>query len=565
MCKKDYNSGVKKGLKLSEDIVRRDTRAIEYLSEKVEKLPIALQGIKDVVEQLNSDIKDIQVEKIFGVVKTLDVKDLEYEERVLLLKILSHISMKYPANENQKRFSSRLRMYLEVNANDVLTNEFDGNGLTDMIDSISVHKIMYQTVKEYLYLRSNTNDYADDFDEILGCFSKDVDKKTTETLIDIKVCLFGIEGLYEQFSAEAEEELDMSYLDISQKKYIDISKECATVYFKGATERKNNLYCESSSYVIFAEKDSIVYVHKGTALKKTMIENVANVSDMFKDKQITAYQDMIFFVIRNDVFYYNLETEKSGLAIRLPEMYNDDGELIPIRNVCLADKKFIYGNGKLYVYDLETGENVVAKDEDGSSLYSGTNYILIGDYIYFLSDYISIKKQFKSGKRVFKYGLKNGFGSAASEPFAMKKVTEYWTNVFYFCATEKYVCVVMEYQFTTSMDRTGFDCVYVDITKDEGEAKPFYMWNSFIYQINSYKNNLVYINASKEYSIISHDFISDKKKTLVKKYGSDEKVSFSDKLWLGKANYQHPKEYIIMGKWLWYLEGVFEQKIVSVC
>lgn len=372
------------------------------------------------------------------------------------------------------------------------------------------------------------------------------------------------EGLIEQSGMENGDDVDLSYLNIAEKRKLEISKECASLYFKGADKRKENNYCESASYVIFTENEQIVYVHKETAVKNILLDKCIDIDKIFSKKRITAFQDMAFFVIGSDVFYYDLENKKGGFVFSIPESANDDGSIIPIENIALADKKFIYGQDWIYVYDLELGETKEAIDEEGGRLGSKRNYILIGEYIYFLSDYSS-GYDFKLGKRVCKYGLKSEFGSIVSKPFSVNDALKRQSEPFYFFATEKYIGVVMEYFLTSSIERNGFECVYVDITKEESEIYPFYIWSNCIYQINSYMTYLTYINASKKYSIVSHDFVNDKKKKLVSKYGSTEKASLQDKLFLGKEYFQHPNQYMIMGKWIWYREKEFEERIVSIC
>lgn len=125
--------------------------------------------------------------------------------------------------------------YLKINANDAIYNSFDGRDISQSVDSIRVQKMMYQIVKEYLYLKSNSNNYGDIYNEILDCFTKDVNNNAVETMIDIKVCLFGVEGLYEQFSTDFDEvvlpeNLVRPYINIEKKEYIEISKECASIF-----------------------------------------------------------------------------------------------------------------------------------------------------------------------------------------------------------------------------------------------------------------------------------------------------------------------------------------------
>lgn len=199
MRKKDYNSGTKMGIKLSENIVERDTKAIQYLSSQVEKLPGQFDDIKSIISQLSSNFEDMEVEKLYGIIKTVKPEDLEYEEKVILLKLIIKTTSSFPPNDNQKQFLRRLCRYLGININDTIYGNYENTNLGEVIDSIRVQKAMYQIVKEYLYLGENTHDYGNKYDRIFNCFSKAVDNESTEILINIKVSIFGIECLYEQY------------------------------------------------------------------------------------------------------------------------------------------------------------------------------------------------------------------------------------------------------------------------------------------------------------------------------------------------------------------------------
>lgn len=580
MSKKDYDDGAKMGIKLAEEIVNRDTRAIEYLSEQVGKLPRSLQNIKDLVEELNSDVEDIQVEKIFGIVKMVDSQNLEYEEKVLLLRVLSHISVKYGSNENQKKFCSRLRSYLKVNANDVLTSNFDGSCIAEVIDSISVQKMMYQTVKEYLYLANNTNDYEANYDQELNWFSRAVDREIAETLIEIKVCLFGVEGLYEQFGAEDDKRNDVSYLEIPEKKFVEISKECATIFFQSKDSRKNNLYCESASYVLYAENDSIVYLDKKTAVKSVMLEKVEHASDMFKLKQISAYQDMVFYVLENEVYFFDLSVKQGGHVVSIEEKYNDKGEKYIVQNIRLAGNKFIYGNKVISIYDLKTGvkNNISISDHEMLGMYH--KYTVLGDYLYFVDWNLMERKEDAFclfSYRIVRYGFMSGTVTDLSDIILEADIFKNSVDIIEIGSYDKYIYVIMRLAKSGELrsDVGEFICTYMDVSQEKEKChtvkitkmakevlKNIQVSQKYVHQLSSYRNHLVYID--KDYSIISWDYLENKKKRLVSKYGKDSKIGLSDISMEMRAvrmggldvydRYRNksPKEYIMMGTWIGY-------------
>lgn len=223
--KQSFNSGAKMGIRLSEDIVKRDAAAVEQLNKLAKQLPGKFVEIQEVVSSLSSSVEKIEVEKVFGIIRTKGVEDLEYEEQIILLKVLQQIASYSEPNLSQRNFMRRLSGTMGINIDDIMYNSYADIALIDEIDSRSVHRLMYQVVKEYLYLGNNSHQYNGDYEFILSQFSRDVKKDETETLITFKVSLFGSEILYEQYGDvsfernEIEEDIDEIHTTIKDIKY----------------------------------------------------------------------------------------------------------------------------------------------------------------------------------------------------------------------------------------------------------------------------------------------------------------------------------------------------------
>lgn len=568
MGKRSYNKGAAMGLRLAEGLVERNNTYLERLHELTNALPPQMNAIRAEVNRLLSAVEDFDVERVYGIVKSSKLEDLQEEEKIILMRIICTLANRYGSTAEQKEYSSRLCAFLNVNPNDVLDSDYDGSNLRSTIDSLQVHNVMYQVLKEYLYLHKYTHEYTDTYETELGWFSRDIDNSGIESIIDLKVCLFGKEGLIEQFNAVTTAEPQKPYLCIESKEKQEIGKECATVFFKVTRKQKHRHYCESASYVVFPENDSIVYVHKSTAVKKTIPLTGVIPSELMQNKQITTYQDMVFYVVKNNVFFYDLNTGAHGFVIKLPEAFDNTGEQIPIKNISFFDGKLIYGSNRLYVLDLKTEERVSVKNHTGSHISGDRDYMLCGGYIYFLVDIYPENKKLitLSGQAICKYGLLNDLGMLISQPFAVENIENYYPEVFFFRGDENYIGVIMAYDYLGSLssEKSLRNSVCIDVMQEDATPKPFYLWSSHIYQVNIYRNNLVYINADKAYSIVVHDMLTDKKRTLVKQYGHNQKSTLFDRLTFGKSSYQHPKEYAIIGKWLCYTEGYSEEKIISI-
>ena len=120
MSKKDFNKGTKLGIKLSEDIVKSNTESIKKINETIQEIGNNTYNIKELINSVIKTQEENDIEKLFGIVKTLDSKDLEKEEKLILFQILNEIGKIYEPNENQKKFKLKLLKYLSITVNETL-------------------------------------------------------------------------------------------------------------------------------------------------------------------------------------------------------------------------------------------------------------------------------------------------------------------------------------------------------------------------------------------------------------------------------------------------------------
>ena len=73
--KKSFNEGMKSGIKLSEEIVKRDTRAVNKIYEMLEKMPGDMRELKESFEEVIKSLENTEIEKLFGIVKTSSPND----------------------------------------------------------------------------------------------------------------------------------------------------------------------------------------------------------------------------------------------------------------------------------------------------------------------------------------------------------------------------------------------------------------------------------------------------------------------------------------------------------
>ena len=340
--KKSFNEGMKSGIRLSEEIVKKDTRAVNKIYEMLEKMPEDIRELKESFEEVIKSLEKTDMEKLFGIVRTSSPNDLEEEEKIILLHILVDISRKYNNNSSQKEFLRNLRFYFEID----LENVFNKNDLKNTVNNIGdkkAEKIMYTVIKEYLYLENSTNDYGNKYDEYLKLFVYGVaDNKNIENEIELKVNIFGEEILYQQFSKYSYDLKDIRenefndkkinvkdyYIEMKVKEKEEITKQIFEFYLQDYDSNcaRNKLYeiisydiyVETANYIVYPKNEKLVSLNKKTKEKKEIILNfeiskeyLSN--ELFKNKCITSYNDILYIIAENnEIYFYNIDKNICG-------------------------------------------------------------------------------------------------------------------------------------------------------------------------------------------------------------------------------------------------------------
>ena len=571
---KSFNEGIKNGIRLSEEIVRRDTDALSKIHEKFENMTGDTRELKESVEEVIKNQENFEIEKLFGIIKTLSPDDLEKEEKIILLQILVDISKRYGSNSAQKEFLKNLILYFEINFEDLL-KENNFKKVIDNIDSKKSEKIIYKIVKEYLYLENNTNNYGSKYNEYLSLFVYGVtDNKNIEDEIELKVVIFGKEILYQQFSKYSynfeenkqknrEEEKENWYLDKEKKENIEISRECAELYFG----RKLDDYIESNNYIICFENRKLFSINKKSLEENNIFKDLEIEEEIFSKKQIWSYTDIIYLVYNHKLLFYNLEVKKEGIICNIEketyENFEKQMKEYEIRNISVDKTKFIYGNSNLKIYDFETKETIEVKNLDNNDVSSYEKYLIYNSNLYFLYDEM-IDFKFIN-KILVKFNLISNFCTKISKEtlektklFDMNNATEVRKIGIY----KNYIYVI--FSGISENDIRTFR--YIDLNNGNVYLQIF--WLDRFYQIEQYNQYLIYNNASKNFSILKHDFLTNKKEILLKNYGKIEKLDLMGNFFLNAVDqmlypemYQFPEIYLRIGKWIWDKKN---SRIVSI-
>lgn len=345
--KKSFNEGMKSGIRLSEEIVKRNTEAIDKIRKTNENQTGDIKELMESVEELRKNQENFEIEKLFGIEDKPSPDDLEKEEKIILLEILGEISERYNSNNNQKKFLRNLKLYFEINFEYLLKENNLKNAINN-IDSKEAEKIMYKIIKEYLYLENNTSNYGNKYDEYLSLFVYGiVYNKNIENEIECKVKRFGEEILYQQFSKysydfenkknnSVEEKINIKdyYIETEEKEKKEITKEIFELYLKDYNDNtaKNkyyevisyDIYVETTNFIVYPKNDKLISLNKETKEKTDIVLNfeiskqyMAN--ELFRNKKITSYNDILYIIAENnEVYFHNIVKNKTG-KIELPK------------------------------------------------------------------------------------------------------------------------------------------------------------------------------------------------------------------------------------------------------
>ena len=345
--KKSFNEGMKSGIRLSEEIVKRNTEAIDKIRKTNENQTGDIKELMESFEELIKNQENFKIEKLFGIEDKPSPDDLEKEEKIILLEILGEISERYNSNNNQKKFLRNLKLYFEINFEYLLKENNLKNAINN-IDSKEAEKIMYKIIKEYLYLENNTSNYGNKYDEYLSLFVYGiVYNKNIENEIECKVKRFGEEILYQQFSKysydfenkknnSVEEKINIKdyYIETEEKEKKEITKEIFELYLKDYNDNtaKNkyyevisyDIYVETTNFIVYPKNDKLISLNKETKEKTDIVLNFEiskqyMTNELFRNKKITSYNDILYIIAENnEVHFHNIVKNKTG-KIELPK------------------------------------------------------------------------------------------------------------------------------------------------------------------------------------------------------------------------------------------------------
>jgi len=411
MSKKDFNKGIKSGIKLSEDIIKSNTESIKKINDTIQKIGDNTYNLKNIMNTLIKSHEETDIEKLFGIVKTIDSKDLEKEEKIILFQILNEIGTIYEPNDNQKTFKLNLLKYLNIKANETLGENKIGN-FKDILENIQKkeEKIIYKLICEYLYLDEFSS--LDEYENILSMFHYAHHfEENIIAEIELKIQLFGLEILYEQFGDYQISSIYEDDLNSLQKEKIEVSEDCAGIFFKDTLKQENSYYVETTNFIIYPIEDEIIALNKITLKKFKILQslNIDNKTSLFKDNKITSFNNTLYIIEKDNLYYYNLDEIGEILLLNIQEEllkkdYFYDNNKYKAKDILVENERIIYRVKDLFCYNLKNKENNIIREKEISKQNFG-NYLLKNQFIYFISKKDNLEKSSVTNFSLKKYNL----------------------------------------------------------------------------------------------------------------------------------------------------------------
>lgn len=534
--------------------------------ENYKDLDSQLTELINNLARTNQVVKKLYLSCVIGIRPQEGLEKMSaIDQNILLLTLSNYKSVNGKDNEFQR--------YRASVAKTVGVGMPDGAMSPEQLEKANTVDVFYRCLAE-LRTIDETDAMPENIELALEHLNLSIKARSNiDSLVKDEAECFGIEYVIDKYS-NAEEGFwsDVEwetvgekgeYKDPEEKEWLDITNECAQVYFKDCYAYDvNKRNVESASFVVYCEDSTVYSLSKVSGKKEVLLENIKDASDMFAKKRICAKHDAIYYVMNNDLRVVDIATKSDKMILHIPEEKDDEGNLLEIKNISLIYNNIIYRCGyKFHIVSLVDGSRIAdtsfGSETNGYSVYNGEIYFLDSD-----SDLDDMKKGLVTGYRIRKYSIESGEKVNVSVPFAKRDILKEFNGIkaAYDVVLEgmyqKYYYVIFEYNSINNMNsRYGFDCFYFDVTKTgTAEEHKFYIWESCVNQIEQCGKYLTYVNGSKGYKLIKNEFLNDKKTTLAKNCGSTEKASFTDKLFLGKDNFKHPSKYMRLGNWIWIRE-----------
>lgn len=316
MSKKEFNQGIQAGLRISEELLNKEAKAMDYLKNKMDGMALAQEEVKNAVNNVLELYTKDAVEKYYGICNALSPKDLQEPEQKVLLDILSTLAFQIENfSKSQKLYLSNLKQYMELGEyNPNVNYNFE---LIENIKDLDSQEIILKCVREFMFLENEDFSFDETIEEVLECFSiKTKIVRKIDDCISITHYIFGIDGIIQMygnhslegfFEDDAEELFSLELEELCLEGDIVINKGEEKIYSKKLIRFNCNIECYGK--LVFNEckleyskgKAITMYENSSIEIKDCFIKGC--VSNDERDFFISTYDgEGTYFSITNTIF-----------------------------------------------------------------------------------------------------------------------------------------------------------------------------------------------------------------------------------------------------------------------
>lgn len=589
--KKDYNKGLASGIRLSEDIVKNNTDAVDKMTGKLDNLNKDVKDMGDTFGNYMDARDNAEIQRLLNIITKTSLDDLEDNEKLILANILSSTAMQYGTNDPQKLFLKTFLKAAGVSMEDVLTTGFNGTALADAVDSLSVIRYMYQILNDFLYLADNTVDFDDTYNAVLTWFGGIVNEAEAKEITQLKVTLYGEDILIEQFTKgfsisneDDDDNAQASILPVDDKTpYKEIYLPCAKEYLNSNASE----YIETKNYLVICPdyfNPALEIIDKETHERKKL-EEINNKfekkerSYLWDEKRLCSINDTLIYIRGTNIVLYDL---KSSTETILPDSTLSNLDVSDIKHLAVSGDNLIYvtsgthyGDKATYVYSLtdkkeyrlENGErNDVVFTVANNKVYSVSilsKYLDEDDddpYVYPSLSVFDLETKTMEDVSDINTDLYDIKANALS----FDSITVVDNTLYFICATEDHLSYNLAEEFSlvkVSLDsRIALEEDCISLQKNENSISAI----KYPFIINNYA--LFVDRNGSSWDLKCYDIVNDESRTLYP-YFTNSKTYESGILFKTYETETELKPYSMCGYWIMYSNdsGIFSKKNNWIC
>lgn len=301
---KVYNKGVESGIKVAEEIIKKEVAAIDYLNSKVNLIGNEQDRMKAAVNKLIDDADNRAIRDIYGICNSLMPNEIKDHEQKMLLDIIASLFTE-ETNDNQKQYYNNLRHHLNIQGYQP-DNNYDFSNI-DSLESVDSSKVIAKAVRIFLFLSENNMNGIDLHEDDLFSYFNINSRSFYEidAAIELIYSLFKEDGLIEFYGDFEIIEEDNQELDANMQ--------------NNCYNETNSNYEDDEDYLLQFQKETEPAPDKLTEITLSSIMQIKSgeVKDFsYNIVHINTYINCKgTLVFRNCIVYYNDSEGPSEISL----------------------------------------------------------------------------------------------------------------------------------------------------------------------------------------------------------------------------------------------------------